>query len=90
MRVPRNYAIENPEFGVFLTLEGWAIWALFPASFIPRHPRIMNFTRWCAERHVHLDIARINRSGDFEYGGIVRDERLALEFKMTWATPEFA
>jgi hypothetical protein len=90
MRVPRNYAIERPEFGVYLTLEGWAIWGLFPARYAPNHPMIGEFSRWCTERGIRMDIARFNRSGDLEYGGIVPDERQALEFKMAWTSPEYA
>lgn len=88
MRMPPERRVQRPEFGLYRTLEGWAIWAVFPFhSFFESDQPLVDFHRWCADRGITFDIARgSDQYWNSERGAIVTDETLAMEFKMRWVT----
>jgi hypothetical protein len=86
MRIPPEHRVEKPEFGLYRTLEGWAIWAVFPSVFWGSNDKLIEFNIWCHERDIRFDINRISdQYMNSERGAIVPD-LVAMDFKLRWVT----
>ncbi|RYD63438.1 MAG: hypothetical protein EOP83_12155 [Verrucomicrobiaceae bacterium] len=87
MRIPPERRVNGPEFGLYRTLEGWAIWAVFPIAALGETVGLKEFQLWCAERSIRFDINRISdQYWNAELGAIVTDNLVAMDFKMRWVT----
>jgi hypothetical protein len=87
MRIPPEHRVEKPEFGLYRTLEGWAIWAVFPSVFWGMNAQLIDFNMWCHDRGIQFDIVRTSEQYmNSERGAIVTDENVVMDFKLRWVT----